>query len=105
MKPAAAIAKTTAKASTVAKAKAKVSPAAKVKAHAKASPKASNEVIKRIRKRSGWVVEFRRKRTCGSLYGKWISPTGQIYKSAVQAAPFGFDQDPPIGLVIVGFSL
>ena len=95
MKPAAASAKTTAKASTVAKAKAKVSPAAKAKAHAKASPKASNDVIKTIRKRSGWVVEFRRKRTCGSLYGKWISPTGQIYKSAVQAAPFGFDQDPP----------
>jgi len=105
MKPAAAIAKTTAKASTVPKAKAKVSPASKAKAHAKGGPKPSNEVIKTIRKRSGWVVEFRRKKSDGSLYGKWISPTGQIYKSAVQAAPFGFDQDPPIGLVILGFSL
>ena len=106
MKPAAAIATAKAKASTVVKAKAKVSPVVTAKA------KAQNKVLKTIRKRSGWIVEFRRKSTCGNLYGKWISPTGDIYKSASQASTFGFDQDPPkcrvltaSGCVIVGVSI
>ncbi|CAE7221095.1 unnamed protein product [Symbiodinium sp. CCMP2592] len=84
-----AVAKTKAVPKSKAVAKSKAAAKSKTVAKSKAVPKAkaaSNTIVKSIRKRSGWVVHYRRRGTDGSLYGKWWSPEGQGYPSAKLAA-------------------
>eukprot|EP00439_Symbiodinium_sp_Y106_P024676 s2541_g3.t1 len=82
----------------VAKAKAKVKSQAKAKVQSQPKAKAKsacNKVVKTINKKSGWKIEFRRRSTDQSLYGKWISPTGDIFKSSNLAEVAGFDPNAP----------
>ena len=75
------------------KAKCKAVSQPKAKCKAVAQPKATCKAVKTIRKKSGWVVVYKRRTTDGSLYGKWWSPQGKGFPSAVLAAKEGFDQD------------
>ena len=76
--------------------KEKAKAAAKVKSQPKPAAKSKcNTVVKKITKKSGWVIEFRRRATDQSLYGKWISPHGDFFKSSRLAEAAGFDPSAP----------
>ena len=78
------------------KPKEKAKAAAKVKSQPKPAAKSKcNTVVKKITKKSGWVIEFRRRATDQSLYGKWISPHGDFFKSSRLAEAAGFDPSAP----------
>ena len=71
---------------------AKAKAIAKGKAHTKSK---CSPPVKTIKKKSGWMIQYRRRASDQTLYGKWISPSGESFKSSNLAAAAGFDPDAP----------